>query len=98
MEPTNHSVKRSILKSITWRIIGILLLGGLTWVFTGDIGESIAITLVFNAIRVFLYVAHEEAWERWPRLARVGRRPSLRAPPPTLAPPAAPAHASGWTR
>ena len=102
MTPENHSIKRSIAKSITWRIIGILLLGGLAWIFTGDVGESIAISAVFNGIRLFLFVFHEEAWERWPRLARFGRLPrvhtSTARPHEPALPSAAPAATTGWAR
>lgn len=64
---------RSVAKSLVWRAIGIVLLGGLAWAFTGDVLESLAIAIAFNAIRVVLYVLHEEIWERWEPLARIGR-------------------------
>lgn len=54
-------------------MIGLALLGGLAWTFTGDALESLAITLIFNGVRVILYIGHEELWERWPPLASVGR-------------------------
>lgn len=66
---------RSIAKSLTWRAIGLVLLGGLAWAITGDLLESMWVTIAFNGVRVFLYVGHEELWERWRPLARVGRGP-----------------------
>jgi len=56
--------KRSWAKSITWRILGIILLFAIAWVLTGDIAQTTTITVVFHGIRVVLYVFHERAWER----------------------------------
>lgn len=64
---------RSIAKSLTWRVIGLVLLGGLVWILTSDATEALLITLVFNGIRVGLYVLHEELWERWRPLSTFGR-------------------------
>jgi uncharacterized membrane protein len=57
---------RSWAKSVTWRLIGILILGGLTYAATGDWKETGAITLLFNGIRFILYYFHERAWDRIP--------------------------------
>ncbi len=63
------------MKSVVWRAIGIALLGGLGYVVTGNMMETLALTIWFNGIRTVLYVVHEEAWERWAPLASYGRRP-----------------------
>ena len=63
------------MKSVVWRIIGIALLGGLGYAVTGNIMETLAITIWFNGIRTVLYIVHEEAWERWAPLAGYGRQP-----------------------
>lgn len=55
---------RSWVKSITWRIIGIVILGVLSWFFTRDWEQTTLITVTFHAIRVVLYYFHERAWER----------------------------------
>ncbi len=55
---------RSWVKSITWRVIGILILGTLAWLFTHDWQETTQITVTFHAIRLVLYYYHERAWER----------------------------------
>lgn len=62
-----HSVDhhhRSLVKAITWRVLGIVMLGGLSWLFTGDFKETGLITITFNAIRFVLYYVHERVWER----------------------------------
>ena len=58
------SRKRSWVKALTWRAIGIVILGALTWAFTRDWQETIQVTAIFNAIRFVLYYFHERRWER----------------------------------
>ncbi|MEK7352885.1 MAG: DUF2061 domain-containing protein [Chloroflexota bacterium] len=58
------SHKRSWVKSITWRIIGIFILGGITWAFTRDWEQTSWITITFHTIRLVLYYYHERVWER----------------------------------
>ncbi len=56
--------KRSWTKSIVWRLIGILLLGSISYLITGDLKEMTWITGLFHSIRLILYYYHERAWER----------------------------------
>jgi len=58
------SKTRSWVKSIVWRVIGVVILGGLAWLVTGDWGQTTLITLTFHSIRLVLYYFHERAWER----------------------------------
>ncbi|MBU0478189.1 DUF2061 domain-containing protein [bacterium] len=55
---------RSWVKSIIWRIIGIVILGILAWLFTRDLKETTLITITFHTIRLVLYYYHERIWER----------------------------------
>ena len=55
---------RSWVKSITWRILGIVLLGGITYLITKSWKEMATITVIFHGIRVILYYFHERVWER----------------------------------
>ena len=55
---------RSWTKSFTWRIVGILILLPLTYIFTGKWESAAAVTLIFHVIRMILYVVHERLWER----------------------------------
>lgn len=65
---------RSWCKSITWRIIGIFILGGLAWLFTRNWQETTMITITFHVIRLVLYYFHERLWERtnWGRRKDIG--------------------------
>jgi len=55
---------RSLVKSITWRVMGIIILAGLAWWFTGNVEQTTLITVTFHGIRVILYYFHERIWER----------------------------------
>jgi len=56
--------ERSWAKSIVWRVIGILLLGMIAYLITGNLTEMTLITILFHGIRLVLYYYHERAWER----------------------------------
>lgn len=60
-----ESKKRSFVKSITWRILGIAVLGAITWLITEDWQITTAVTVLFHAIQVFLYYFHERLWDRF---------------------------------
>ena len=61
---------RAWIKSIAWRILGIFILGGISWMITKNWKEMSLITIVFHSIRVILYYFHERVWERikWGRI------------------------------
>lgn len=61
-----ETYKRSILKSLGWRILGFFILGGITWIFTHRWDLSAEISVTFNLIRFFLYIVHERIWDRIP--------------------------------
>lgn len=55
---------RSWIKSLSWRLLGILILGGISWVYTRDIQQTTIITMTFHTIRLILYYFHERFWEK----------------------------------
>lgn len=61
---------RAWVKSILWRIIGIVILGGISWLVTHSLKEMTIITTIFHGIRLILYYLHERAWEKihWGRI------------------------------
>ena len=59
-----ESHKRSMVKSVTWRIMGVVLLSGITWLVTHNWKESTIITIVFHSIRMVMYYFHERIWLR----------------------------------
>jgi uncharacterized membrane protein len=82
--------KRSWMKSITWRIAGILILGAVTYGVTRDVAQTTGITFFFHALRFALYYWHERIWDRidWGRithpLADLRMRPNLTAEDHTI--------------
>jgi uncharacterized membrane protein len=56
--------KRSWVKSLTWRIFGIVLLGLISYLITRDWKQMTVITALFHGIRLVLYYYHERIWER----------------------------------
>jgi len=55
---------RSLVKSLTWRVLGIVILAILAWIFTGSWEQTTLITVTFHTIRVVLYYFHERLWLR----------------------------------
>ena len=58
------SKKRSIAKSISFRIISIIVLAIITYLITGNIVEMTYIVIVFQTIQTFAYYFHERLWEK----------------------------------
>jgi len=56
------SHKKSMLKSIVWRIIGILWLAGIVWIFTHNWFQTTIITFIHHGIFLILFYLHERAW------------------------------------
>jgi len=73
--------RRSWAKSITWRVVGVVLLGVITYMVTRDWGKTTGITIVFHGLRLVLYYFHERLWERinWGRIRHPLAHLTLRA-------------------
>ena len=65
-----ESHARSWAKSVVWRIIGIIILGGISYAITHNWEQTTVITVIFHSVRLVLYYYHERAWERigWGKL------------------------------
>lgn len=61
----NDSRKKSIYKTISWRIIAILLSLGCAYLFVGSIVLSLEIVVTANALSVVAYYIHERIWNRY---------------------------------
>jgi len=65
--------KRTILKSITWRITAVLVTVVVVYIFSGDLTLSLETGLVANLLKAFLYYFHERFWNR----SDYGRTPEI---------------------
>ena len=54
--------KRSIVKSVTFRIIATIITFIIVWIFTQDVGKSLIVTIVENLVKMIAYYFHERAW------------------------------------
>ncbi|MBV6479713.1 MAG: hypothetical protein HGGPFJEG_02505 [Ignavibacteria bacterium] len=57
-----HSRRISLIKGITWRIIGTMDTIFLSWIFTGNIDKAFHIGSIELFTKVILYYFHERAW------------------------------------
>lgn len=58
------SVKRSLVKAVTWRIVATFITALLVLIITGSVEFAASIGIVDTIIKFFAYFAHERAWEK----------------------------------
>ena len=56
--------RRSALKSIIWRIIGILILAVITFIYTRSWIQTGLVTVIHHAVFLLVYYLHERVWLR----------------------------------
>ena len=54
--------KRSIVKSLTFRILATIITLVIVWIFTRDIVISSSVTIAENLLKMLIYYLHERAW------------------------------------
>lgn len=60
----DHSKKRHIAKTITWRIVGTVDTMILGWVVSGDLKIGLSVGGLELVTKMALYYAHERVWYR----------------------------------
>ncbi len=58
------SHKRSLLKALIYKVGSVVVLAGVSWLFTGDLMKMSGITLSYELIAIVGYYAHERLWAR----------------------------------
>jgi uncharacterized membrane protein len=53
---------RSFIKSLIWRILGVLILGAVTYFYTRHWVQTSWITFLHHGVFLFVYWAHERFW------------------------------------
>ncbi len=56
--------KRSLAKTISWRIIAVIITTLTVYFFTREVILSVGAGLVDSAIKIFAYYGHERMWNR----------------------------------
>jgi uncharacterized membrane protein len=56
------SPKRSLVKTLTWRVIAILITMIAVYLYSKDMRESIVVSLMANGVKMGLYYLHERLW------------------------------------
>ena len=56
------AVRRSVAKTVTWRVIAILSSLIVTSIFFGSFQQGVPVTIVLNASAMILYYIHERIW------------------------------------
>lgn len=61
--------RRTLAKTITWRITGSTSTFTIAYLMTGNVGLSSGIAVVQMIVNTFLYYAHDSAWNhvKWGR-------------------------------
>jgi adenylylsulfate kinase len=54
--------KRSLAKSLTWRILAIIVTFASIYLLTGEIDTATAGTILTNSVNFILYYFHERTW------------------------------------
>ena len=58
---------RSVLKAITYRIVGTLTTGLLAYAITGNFRVSLTIVAFEPLVKTLVYYVHERIWQQVPR-------------------------------
>ncbi|MUP44372.1 DUF2061 domain-containing protein [Gramella sp. BOM4] len=65
-DKTTERPVRSILKTISWRVVGTIDTIIISWVLTGQIETALAIGSVELVTKMILYFGHERIWNLIP--------------------------------
>ena len=66
---------RSIVKTVTWRILALTLTILISFLFVGNWTISVSIGIAANLTKTFFYYVHERFWERidWGKTSKQDR-------------------------
>lgn len=66
-EDLRESHLRSVLKAVTYRILGTLTTALLAWFVTGELKVAVTIAALEPLVKTIVYYVHERIWMRVPR-------------------------------
>lgn len=56
--------KRSIAKTISWRVVATIITGVVTYFLTGRLDFAVTVGLADTLVKFLIYYAHERMWSR----------------------------------
>lgn len=59
---TDENLKRSLVKTVSWRIIGTIDTILISWIITGTLALAFSIGAIELITKMALYFFHERAW------------------------------------
>ena len=59
-----ESHTRSIVKTLTWRVIATLVTMSVAWIILGKVSPALEIGLLDTVIKLGAYYGHERIWDR----------------------------------
>jgi len=62
--PAGETLKRSILKTISYRVVILILDFGTIYIFTGKLKVALGFTIISNIYTTIGYFLHERIWDR----------------------------------
>lgn len=62
VQPSDDKLKRSLAKTISWRVIGTIDTIVISWIITGTLALAFSIGAVELITKMALYFFHERAW------------------------------------
>ena len=64
VDASEEKIKRSIAKTVSWRVIGTLDTILISWLITGTIALALSIGAIELVSKMGLYFFHERAWNK----------------------------------
>lgn len=61
---TDEQLTRSIVKSVSWRVIGTMDTIAISWFITGTLEFALSIGFVELVTKMVLYTVHERLWNK----------------------------------
>lgn len=59
-----ESPKRSIAKTVSWRIWATIITAVVTWIMTGKLETALTVGLIDTSVKFFVYFFHERMWNK----------------------------------
>lgn len=58
--------KRTLLKTVSWRVVATFTTAGVTFLLTGRLDFAISVGVADSLVKFLIYYVHERLWSRSP--------------------------------